>query len=375
MPGASGGRGMTRRRQVATALLVALLAAAVLPPPAAAAPSAEAAEIQVGRQAAQQIESRFTLATDEAAVGRVARIGAAVATRSARPNLPYTFKIVELPQVNAVALPGGFIYVTSGLLAFVRSDHELAAVLAHEVAHAALGHGMEMQRRANRALFITLLVAVFTRDPALFQGASILAAGFMAGYTRDLEREADLASVDYLSRTPYSPVGVLTVLERLHRQERFSGQPDAHAFAEHPRTSDRVQYVHEALRARGIPINRRVPANYLALSVTEGRENGVPFAEIAVNSRPILRLRDVARIQQAAEILDRLFDSDLEPYEVTVRETVGGWGVFARGFAVFRFGADDVSPGSGSAREMATSVSDRLRTAIEEDIRRRRMDG
>jgi Zn-dependent protease with chaperone function len=375
MPGMNGGRGMTRFRQAAFVLLVALLVAAVLPPRAAGAPAAEAAEIQAGRQAAQQIESRFKLVTDEAVVERVARIGAVVAAQSPRPRLPYTFKVVELPQVNAVALPGGFIYVTSGLLAFARSDHELAAVLAHEVAHAALGHGMEMQRRANRALFITVLVAIFTRDPTLFQGASLLAAGFMAGYTRDLEREADLASVDYLTRTRYSPVGVLTILERLHRQEQFSGHLDGYAFADHPKTAERVQYVQEALRARGIPLNRRAPANYLALSVTEGNEGGVPFAELVVNNRPIVRLRDVSRIQSAADMLDRLFDSDLEPYEVTVRETVGGWGVFARGFAVFRFGPDDASPGAGSPRDVAAAVSARLRAAIEEDIRRRRMDG
>jgi hypothetical protein len=308
-------------------------------------------------------------------VARVGRIGAVVAAQTPRPHLPYTFKIVDIPQVNAVALPGGFIYVTAGLLGFVRSDHELAAVLAHEAAHAALGHGMEMQRRANRALFITLLVAIFTRDPTLFQGASLLAAGFMAGYSRDLEREADLASVDYLTRTPYSPVGVLTVLERLYRLERFTGQLEVYAFADHPRTSERVQYVHDALRARAIPLNRRTPMNYLALSVRGGSEGGVPYAEIVVNDRPIVRLRSLARIREAAETLDRLFDSDLEPYEVTARETDGGWGVFARGFAVLRFSADDLPPNAASPREAATGVMTRLRNAIEEDVRRRRLDG
>ncbi|MDQ7858224.1 MAG: M48 family metalloprotease [Armatimonadota bacterium] len=366
---------MTRLRRPTIVLLAALLVAALLPLRAVAAPSVEAAEIQAGRQAAQQIESRYKLVTDEAAVARVARIGAVVAAQTPRPHLPYTFKIVDIPQVNAVALPGGFIYVTAGLLGFVRSDHELAAVLAHEAAHAALGHGMEMQRRANRALFLTLLVAIFTRDPTLFQGASLLAAGFMAGYSRDLEREADLASVDYLTRTPYSPVGVLTVLERLHRLERFTGQLEVYAFADHPRTAERVQYVHDALRARGIPLNRRTPMNYLVLSVRGGSEGGAPYAEIVVNDRPIVRLRSLERIREAAETLDRLFDSDLEPYEVTARETDGGWGVFARGFAVLRFGADDLPPGVASPREAATGVMTRLRNAIDEDIRRRRLDG
>ncbi len=364
---------MSPRAWWVTALAV-LAVMTVLAPSGAVAAPAEDREIQIGRQAAQQIESRLKVVTDPAMADRVARIGAAVARHAPRPHLPYTFKVVEHPQVNAVALPGGFIYATTGLLRFVRSDHELAAVLAHEVAHAALGHGMEMQRRANQALFVTLLIAIVTRDPTLFQGASLLGSGLLAGYTRDLEREADLASIDYLSRTTYSPVAVLTVLERLHRAEQLNPQPEP-IFPEHPRTAERVQYVEAALRARQIPINRRVPANYLALAVREGVDQGVPFAEILVNDRPIVRLADVARIRQAADILDGLFDGDLEPYEIMTRETPGGWGIFARGFAILRLVPGDVPTGGGILQQFATSVSFRLRAAIEEDIRRRRLEG
>jgi Zn-dependent protease with chaperone function len=364
---------MRPHRAAWTLALVAVMAIAGLSHPAGAAP-AEDQEIQIGRRAAQQIESRLKVVTDPAVADRVARVGAVVAAQSQRPRLPYAFKAVEAPQINAVALPGGFIYVTTGLLKFVRSDHELAAVLAHEAAHAALGHGMEMMRRANQALFITLLIAVVTRDPTLFQGASLLGSGLMAGYTRDLERDADLASIDYLSRTAYSPVAVLTVLERLHRQEQLSPQPEP-LFPEHPRTSERVQYVGEALRERRIPLNRRAPANYLVLTVREGTEGTSPFAEIAINDRPVLRLADVAKIRETAEVLDQLLDGDLEPYEIMARETQGGWGIFARGFAILRLTPQDVPSGGGSLREFTGAIAFRLRVAIEDDIRRRRLEG
>jgi Zn-dependent protease with chaperone function len=361
-------------RRVRTAGVLILLLAVVVPPGVRAAP-AEDEEIRQGRRAAQQIEARFKVITTPAVAERVTRIGTAIAAVSDRPHLPYAFKVVEFDQVNAVALPGGFIYVTTGLLGFVRSDHELAAVLAHEIVHAAKSHGMEMARRANQALFITILVAIFTRDPAAAGGAAVVSGGVLSGYTRDLERVADLGSIAYLSRTPYSPVAVLTVLERLQRQEQLSGRPEAAPGSDHPSTRERVEYVVAELRARRIPINRRAPANYLTLTVREGAAAGQPWAEIVINERVVVRLADVARIREAADLLDRLFDAELEPFEVGVRETQGGWGIFARGWPVLRLTAQDVPPGAGTARDLAFAIYARLRAIMDEDLRRRKLQG
>jgi hypothetical protein len=264
--------------------------------------------------------------------------------------------------------------VTTGLLNFVRSDHELAAVLAHEAAHASLGHGMEMLRRASQISWITVLIAIITRDPALATGASVVGGGLMAGYTRDMERDADVTSIGYLSRTHYSPVGVLTVLERLLRMEQYAPRASPNALSDHPALEERVRYVETELRNRRIPISRRLPANYLVLAVREETQGATAYGEIQVNGRSIIRLPDLPRIRESADLLDRLFDADLEPYEITVRETAGAWGIFARGWAIIRFSPSDVPPG-GSVRDLAVSVGFRLRAAIDEDIRRRRLQG
>ncbi|MBI3998258.1 MAG: hypothetical protein HY355_04430, partial [Armatimonadetes bacterium] len=182
-------------------------------------------------------------------------------------------------------------------------------------------------------------------------------------------------SITYLTRTRYSPVGVLTVLERLYRMEMLNPRPDPGAFADHPKTLERVQYVEAELRARQIPISRRAPANYLVLTVRESTEGAVAFAEILVNNRSIVRLPDSPRIKEAADLLDRLFDADLEPYELTVRETQGGWGIFARGWPILRLTAADVSSGAGTVRDLAITIHARLRVAMDEDIRRRRLQG
>lgn len=359
--------------RVAAGMLAVLLLVVAAPP--VQATQAEDREIRIGRQAATEIEARYKVVKDPEVADRVNRIGAAVSAVSDRPRLPYSFKVVEVGQVNAVALPGGFVYLTAGLLKFVRSDHELAAVIAHEVAHAARAHGMEMMRRANQAAFVTLLVAIFVRDANIARGAQIFSTGLLSGYARDLERDADLASIGYLSKTAYSPVAVLTVLERLARAEQLSPRRDQGAFADHPKTAERVQYVEAELRARRIPIVRRIPANYLVLTVREHVEGDEALSELLVNHRSIMRLPDSARIREAADLLDRLFDADLEPFEVTAAECPGGWGVFARGWPVFRFTARDVSPEGGSVRDLAVTVAFRLRAAIDEDIRRRRLQG
>ncbi len=329
----------------------------------------------MGRQGSAEIESRYKVVRDPKVNERVTRIGAIVAAVSDRPRLPYSFKAIESQHVNAVALPGGFVYMTTGLLGFVRSDHELAAVIAHEVAHAARGHGLEMSRRATTAAFVSILVAIITRDPNLAQGAQIVSGGLLSGYTRDLERDADMASVEYMVRTPYSPVAVLTVLERVLRMEQLTPRRDLGAFANHPATSERVQYVEAELRRRRIAIARRAPANYLVMEIREDSEGGVPYAEILVNGTLMVRLSDVNRLRDAAEVLDRLFDADLEPFEVIARETSGGWGVFARGLPVIRFVPGDLASGDGTVREMATSLAGRLRVVIEDDIRKRRFRG
>jgi predicted Zn-dependent protease len=375
---------MNSGRRALIALLVAALLAGALPatparagaapPPPISGPALDR-EISLGRGGARQIEQRFKLTEDKAAAARVSRIGALVAAQSQRPNLPYAFKVVDVQEPNAVALPGGFIYVTAGLLDFVRSDHELASVLAHEVAHAALGHGIEMQRRANRAMFLTILVAIFTQDPALAGGAQIMGGAIMSGYSRDLEREADLTAIEYVARTPYSPVGILTLLERLQRRELMSGMPPDAPGGDHPQTTERVQYVTAALRAKNIAINRRAPANYLVLRVREGAENGASYGELFVNDRSILKLADVPRIKDAADILDRLFDADLDPFEITVQEMQGSWSVAARGFAIVRLSSRDVPAGIGTLREFAVIIASRIKTAIDEDARRRRITG
>lgn len=361
-------------RSLRTALLLVLLSVLLLPTPLPAA-SADEAEIRIGRTYAQQLEAQYRLLADRDVVERVRRIGRLVAEISDRPALPWTFNVIEWKEPNAVALPGGFVYVTSSMLAFVRSDHELAAVLAHEIAHTARRHQMAMIRRSNQAAFWTIVVAVLTRDPAIAQGAQLVSYGLLSGYTREMEREADLLGLAYLTRTPYTPVAALTVMEHLLREERYRPRADPGDLRDHPKTEERVAYIEAELRRRGIPLVRRPAANFLRVTTRTVTEGGRQVAELAVNDTVILRLPDPSRIAAMAAALDRFFDRDPDPGEVgvirlgQVYEIVGG-----RTTLLIVTPADGAFLGT-SVAEAAAVIESRLRWAIERDRRHRQFNG
>lgn len=342
--------------------------------PARGAPSDDA-EIRIGRDYARRIELEYKVVTDPALADRVARIGQLIAQTSERPTLPWSFKVIEFAEPNAVALPGGFVYVTKPMLSFVRSDHELAAVLAHEVAHTARRHQMEMIRRTNQAMFWTLILVAITGDPNLAAGAQLISYGLLSGYTRELEREADLISIGYLARTPYTPVASLTLMERLLRDERFRATVDPGAFRDHPRTEERVDYILTELRRRGIPIVRRTAANFLRISTQVVTDGAREIVELSVNDAPVVRLPDPARIAGMAAVLDRFFDSDPDPGLVTTIRLGDTWEIIGGGNVLLTIRSADSAFLGVPAADAAAQIQSRLRWAIEQDRRKRQFNG
>jgi predicted Zn-dependent protease len=355
-------------------LLLLILTLAV-GPAAGAVPPPSADEVRIGRQLAQQLESRYPVVTDPALNERLTRIAKLIVSASDRDGVNYVFKILDVDVANAVSLPGGWIYVTKPMFSLVRSDHELAALLAHEVVHVAHAHGMEMQRRQTQAALITVLIAALTRDPNVARGVQLASIGFLAHFTRDLERDADLTALTYLAKTPYAPVGMLTLMERFAWEEQFRPSIDPGAWADHPQTVERVTYIEEEMRRRGLPVSRRISANYLRLAVREIKEKDKTGAELLLNERPLLRLSDLDRVRDVSERLDRLFNADLRSFEVALRQQGPVWVMTARGATIATLTAQDAVWNDLSLRDLAVTVFARLRAAMEDDLRRRKFSG
>jgi predicted Zn-dependent protease len=227
-------------RRVAALGLVALL-------PALAGCVNEQREKELGAQIATNLNSRIPLVRDAPLNLYVNDLGRLVAKHSARPDLEYRFFIVDTDQVNAFALPGGYIYVDRGLIQRTSNVSELAGVLAHEVAHVALRHGARNLERQMRTSGMSQLLwrKILGRGPVIDQQALHLGTYlWTAKHSRTDEAAADREAVKYLIDTGVDPNGMVQLFEELMREEQANPHETAGGaewFSSHPNTASRMQ--------------------------------------------------------------------------------------------------------------------------------------
>ncbi len=216
----------------------------------------EQQEIQMGAQAHQDVLKEYPPVDNPALQAYVDALGQKLAKQSHRPNLQWHFTVVDSPDVNAFALPGGYVYVTRGLMAYLNSEAELAGVIGHEIGHVAARHGVRQQSAATAAGVGALLGSVLVPGMNNQAGASLLqtlAQAWTAGYGRDQELESDRLGAEYLARTGYDPQAMVEVIGVLKNQEEFAAeqakrdgrQPQTYhgTFATHPGNDVRLKQV------------------------------------------------------------------------------------------------------------------------------------
>ncbi len=204
-------------------------------------------EIEIGREGAAELEAKYGLLDDPAAQRRLDAIGKRVAAASEEPDFPWTFKILDIEEVNALALPGGFIYATKGMMAFVKNDDQLAGVIAHEVIHVDHHHA---KSAIEKAMTQTLLVELVTRrsSESLKQAAAIaLDLQMREGY-RDKEYEADRHGTLYAFRAGYRADGLRQLLTLMY-QDKGDPARITWLLQSHPPLSKRIQRLDEYLPA------------------------------------------------------------------------------------------------------------------------------
>ena len=192
----------------------------------------EEAEVAEGRKAHPQILAEYGRMGDEGLQTYVNGIGQKLAAQSHRANLKWTFTVLDTPDINAFALPGGYVYITRGLMAYLDSEADLAGVLGHEIGHVTARHGAQQATRQQRAgvgvLAATiggvLLEAAGVGGAAQVasQAAQSVAAGHVAKYGREAETQADRLGAEYLAKVRYDPKNMIDVIQVLKDQERFA---------------------------------------------------------------------------------------------------------------------------------------------------------
>lgn len=216
-------------------------------------------EARIGDEFVQQVRQEITLIHDPQAVAALNRLGNAIADRADPTAREYTFYLVDSPEVNAFAVPGGHIFVNRGLIESADQASEFAGVLGHEIAHVTERHGIESMKKRRRAgLLVTLVFVVLGRDPGVVEQIAIQAGGaaVFAKYGRSAEREADERAVQTLPAAGYDPEGMATFFEDLMRQQqRQPGLLDGW-FATHPTSQERVRNARAMIQTLNIDTAR-----------------------------------------------------------------------------------------------------------------------
>ena len=199
-------------------------------------------EIQLGTKTDQEITKEYGLYDDRVLTQYIADMGHRLGAVSHRPQLPYEFKILDTSTVNAFAVPGGFVYMTRGILAYLNSEAELACVMGHEIGHITARHSAEQYSRGQLAQIG--LAAGMIISPTFARLGDVAQLGvqmLFLRFSRDNEREADDLGVEYASRAGYDAARMgsfFETLERMHPDSEKGGLPDW--FSTHPNPEDRI---------------------------------------------------------------------------------------------------------------------------------------
>lgn len=217
-------------------------------------PASDSEEKDIGKEAAAVLLGAAPLLDDTALQGYVNRVGAWVAQHSDRPDLPWRFAVLDDADINAFAAPGGYVFITKGLMARLRSEAELAAVLGHEIAHVTEKHHLDAIRKQARTKLIGMAATAAMQEKghdseqvaALVSGAKTI---YGKGLDRRDEYAADRLGVVLAARAGYDPYALPAVLQTLDRINPQASELGL-LFKTHPRPADRLAKLDLAMRGR-----------------------------------------------------------------------------------------------------------------------------
>ncbi|RJP14540.1 MAG: peptidase M48 [Candidatus Abyssobacteria bacterium SURF_5] len=229
-------------------------------------------EIRLGQQLSQEIEREQPVLDNPVLQDYISDIGNRIASKTEKPDLPYTFKIIESDEVNAFALPGGPVYVNTGLLKYADNEAELASVLAHEIGHITARHATEQLTTSVGAQILTQILLGENPAAATALATNIATSLGMLKFSRNDELEADRLGVRYMFEAGYNPTAMVDFHRKLAAMRESNPSRVMSWFSTHPMSEDRVDTV--AREIAKLPPGRPVqyyPERYTAILERELR--------------------------------------------------------------------------------------------------------
>ncbi|HEY4010985.1 MAG TPA: M48 family metallopeptidase [Acidobacteriaceae bacterium] len=203
-------------------------------------------EIGTGKQYSMEIEKSSHLVTDPVVNEYINRIGQNL-VKNSDAKVPFTIKVLDTDEINAMALPGGFFYVNSGLILACDTEDELAGVMAHEISHVAAHHAAREMTKMNYMQLGQIPLIIFTQGTwtgyGIYEAAQLAVPLTFLQFSREYEAEADYLGIQYMYKAGYDPQGMVSIFEKLAALEKHKPGALSKAFSDHPATPDRIAAV------------------------------------------------------------------------------------------------------------------------------------
>jgi predicted Zn-dependent protease len=269
-------------------------------------------EIAIGKQFAQEIERTSKLINDPVVTEYVNRVGQNL-VRNSDAKVPFTIKVIDTDEINAMALPGGFFYVNSGLILRADEEAELAGVMGHEIAHVAARHWTRNETKNQIAQWA--MIPLILLGPGgwagygIYEGASVAVPLTFLKFSRDQEREADFLGLQYMYKAGYDPNAFISFFEKLEAEERRHPGSIPKVFADHPPTPERVTKAQEEVSTI-LPVRDEYLVTTSEFDIVKARLRKIEYRnrldeKKKDNDRPSLRKRTEQEPQDKQDKTDK----------------------------------------------------------------------
>lgn len=335
------------------------------------------ADAEMGAKYAAEIEKdpKMKVSTNAEMIARLQRIGAElsqianttpveVTWGDSRLNpFAYQFKVLQGDEINAFSIPGGYIYFYEGLIKYAESDDELAGVVAHEIAHASFRHVATLRREASKldVIQIPLILIAILSGGAAAQGAllggTLLGTALTSGWSVKAEQAADYGGFQYMRKSRYNALGLLTFMERLAYDDRNKAQFDWGIFQTHPPSRERAQVLVRRLNEAGIPIRRSQVTQSFKTQIKPGDDGSVELSFASVKVCAFAGSDALIRADEAAANLDAFFDGLPKMFEVTI----DGSSLLGRGKVLFTVTEEEAALAKQPIADIAEEAARRLK--------------
>ena len=277
-----------------------------------------AKERQIGRKAVELIEKEWPLTKDPAIESKLEIILNRLEPYMQR-RIDWEIRLVKTEEMNAFCITGGFIFFTTGIINELKTDSELAAVMAHEMIHADRKHSLRMAANSNKVTLgalAAMLLSGGSAAPIIL--AQVAQVAITSSYTMELEAEADRLGLDALIKAGYSPTGMITLFEHFMYQEYKQPIHEFGIYMNHPETPKRLNAAVKILHDRNIPIERKYSLGILRTAI---KENGTNIA-LTVDGMTVAAGNNTPEIKtimtRIREALDKYLQAELAPYDLHI---------------------------------------------------------